>query len=463
MGEEAVPGEYAGGLSRQTEYERTIDCCITLAGLETAMIKKAAVIGAGTMGAGIAAQLANAGVPCLLMDILPPDLPDGEVDNPRARSRIAIEAVERMAKGRPAGFMHPGDRVLVTPGNIEDDLEKIGDCDWVIEVVVENLEVKRSLYERIARYRGPECIVSSNTSGISLSLLTEGFDENFRQHFLITHFFNPPRYMHLLEIIPGPETLPGLLASVEEFCDLRLGKGVVRGKDTANFIGNRIGVYVMGVGAQLMVEAGLSIEEVDAITGPAMGRPKTASFRLQDLVGVDISVVVMENSKRLLPDDESIGKFEVPDLLKRMVEEGRLGRKSGAGFYKKVGKDILVLDVDTFDYRAPQDVNFPSLQAAKTAGGPGERIKCLINGDDKASRYAWRLLSETLLYTARRVPEISDDIVSIDRALRWGFNWELGPFETWDAIGVAASAISFSKTFECLGSRKHQPFICQVL
>ncbi len=403
------------------------------------MIKKAAVIGAGTMGAGIAAHLANAGVPCLLLDILPADLPRGQGDDPRARSRLAIDAMRRMGTGHPSGFMTPADEVLVTAGNIEDDLERIADCDWVIEAVTENLEIKRNLYEKIARHRRPHCIVSSNTSGLALSLLTEGFDESFRRHFLITHFFNPPRFMHLLEIVPGKDTLPGLVALVERFCDLRLGKGVVRAKDTANFIGNRIGVYVMGIGAQLMVEEGLSIEEVDAITGPAMGRPRTASFQLQDLVGVDISVVVMENSKRLLPDDESLARFEVPGVLRRMVEEGRLGRKSGAGFYKKVGKNILVLDVDTFDYRVPAEVSFASLQAAKAAGSAGERIRTLINGDDKAARYAWRLLSETLLYTARRIPEIADDIVSVDRALRWGFNWELGPFETWDAIGVEES------------------------
>ncbi len=403
---------------------------------KSVMIKKGAVIGAGTMGAGIAAQFANAGVPCLLLDIVPGDLPESQGDHHRARSRLSFDAVERMSKGKPPGFMHPGDPALVEPGNIEDDLARIADCDWVIEAVTENLDIKRQLYEKIARVRRPDSIVSSNTSGLALTLLTEGFDENFRQHFLITHFFNPARYMHLLEIIPGPETLPELVATVERFSDVRLGKGVVRCKDTPNFIGNRIGVYAMGLSAQLMVEEGLNIEEVDAITGPAMGRPKTASFRLQDLVGIDIAVVVMENSKRLLPNDESLARFEVPEVLSRLVEAGRLGRKSGAGFYKKEGRDILVLDLDTFEYRAPREVSFASLEAAKTAGGPGERIKALVSGDDKAARYAWRLLSETLLYAARRVPEIAGDIVSVDRAMRWGFNWELGPFETWDAIGV---------------------------
>ncbi len=403
------------------------------------MIKKAAVIGAGTMGAGIAAQLANAGVPCLLLDIVPPDLSGADANAPATRSRFAIEAIQRMAKGRPAGFMDPADATLVTPGNIDDDLAKIKDCDWIVEAVTERLDVKRSLYEKIASCRSPKSIVSSNTSGLSLSLLTEGLDDSFRRNFLITHFFNPPRYMYLLEIVPGPETSPEALDRIETFCDVRLGKGLVRCKDTVNFIANRIGVYVMGIGAQLMVEEGLNIEEVDAITGPALGRPKTASFRLQDLVGIDVSVMVMENAQKLLPDDESLAKFSPPELLTRLVKEGRLGRKSGEGFYKKVGKEIHVLDLETFEYRAPREVQFSSLEAARKAGGAAERIKTLISGDDAAARYAWRLLAETLLYSGRRIPEISDDIVSVDRALRWGFSWDLGPFEVWDAIGVKES------------------------
>ncbi len=403
------------------------------------MIKKAAVIGAGTMGAGIAAQLANTGVSCLLLDIVPPDLPDAAKSDPRARSKFAIDGVDRMAKGRPPGFMTAAQRDLVDVGNIDDDLERISDCDWIVEAVTENLEIKRSLYEKIARVKRPDAVVSSNTSGLALRLLTEGFDETFRKNFLITHFFNPPRYMHLLEIVPGPETAPEVVAEIERFCDVRLGKGVVHCKDSPNFIANRIGVYVMGVGAQLMAEEGLNIEEIDAITGPVLGRPKTASFKLQDLVGIDVSVLVMENAKRLLPDDESLAGFEVPEILRRLVDAGRLGRKSGAGFYKKVGRDILVLDLETFEYRESKPVEFASLAAASKVRTPGERIRALVGGDDAAARYAWKLLAATLLYSARRIPEISDDLVSVDRALRWGFNWELGPFETWDAIGVRES------------------------
>lgn len=400
------------------------------------MIRKAAVIGAGTMGTGIAAHLANAGVPCLLLDIVPA----GAGTEARARSRLAVEALERAVKGSPPAFLEQADAALVEPGNIEDHLVRIADCDWIVEAVSENLEIKRALYQKIARHRRAGAIVSSNTSGLALHLLTEGLDDDFRRNFLITHFFNPPRYMYLLETVAGPETRPEAVAEIERFADLRLGKGVVRCKDTPNFIANRIGVFCMGAGAKLLLEEGLTVEEVDEITGPPLGRPKTASFRLQDLVGIDVSVMVMENVRKLLPGDESVAYFEPPAFMKRLVAEGRLGRKSGAGFYRKE-KDgsISVLDLETFQYRPQKPVQFASLEAAKREKGPGARLRALIGGSDKAARYAWRLLSETLLYSARRIPEIADDIVSVDRALRWGFSWDLGPFETWDQIGVAAS------------------------
>ena len=398
------------------------------------MIKKAAVIGAGTMGAGIAAHLANAGVQVLLMDIVP------EGTAGKERNRLASSARERLLKGRPAGFMNPADAALVDVGNIEDDLERVRDCDWIVEAVTENLEIKRALYGKLAGLRSPQAIVSSNTSGLALNLLTDGLDQGFREHFLITHFFNPPRYMYLLEIVVGPETLPAVTAEVENFCDLRLGKGLVRCKDTPNFIANRIGVYSMAMCCRLLVEEGLTVEEADTVTGPPMGRPKTASFRLHDLVGLDIAVAVMENSRKLLKSDESLANFEPPELLLRLVKAGRLGRKTGEGFYKKVGKEILVLDLETFEYRPQAKVEFASLAAAKKEKTVEARLKALVEGDDKAARYAWRTLSETLAYAARRVPEIADEIVSVDRAIRWGFNWEIGPFEAWDAIGVANGA-----------------------
>ena len=395
------------------------------------LIRKAAVIGAGTMGCGIATHLANAGVPCLLLDIVP----DGEGE----RSRIASDAISGALKSRPASFMDPSSAALLTAGNIEDDLGALEDCDWIIEAVTENLQVKRDIYSRIASHRRPGSIVSSNTSGISLGLLVEGFDEDFRSSFLVTHFFNPPRYMYLLELVRGPDTSEEVFSTVRDFAEVRLGKGVVECKDTPNFIANRIGVLCMGASCVYQEETGLSIEEIDAITGPVIGRPKTATFKLHDLVGIDVALMVMKNVYDLVPDDESRELFKAPAFLQRMVDEGRLGRKSGGGFYRKEGKDILVLDLESFEYREAREVSFPSLESAREAKGLPAKIQALVSGDDPASVYVWKLLSETMLYSARRVPEICDDLVSVDRALRWGFNWELGPFELWDALGVRAT------------------------
>tara|TARA_B100000809_G_scaffold263812_1_gene317967 strand:+ start:2058 stop:4472 length:2415 start_codon:yes stop_codon:yes gene_type:complete len=392
------------------------------------LIRKAAVIGAGTMGCGIATHLANAGVACLLLDIVP----EGEGD----RSRISSDAIARALKTKPAAFMDPADAALLSAGNIEDDLDALGECDWIIEAVTENLEVKREIYEKIAPHRRPGSIISSNTSGISLGMLTEGFDDDFRSSFLVTHFFNPPRYMYLLELVRGPDTSDEVFSGIRDFAEARLGKGVVECKDTPNFIANRIGVLCMGASCVYQEETGLSIEEIDAITGPIIGRPKTATFKLHDLVGIDVALMVMKNVYDLVPDDESRELFRAPAFLERLVEEGKLGRKSGGGFYRKEGKDILVLDLDSFEYRAAREVSFTSLESAKKAKGLAAKIQALVSGGDAASGYVWKLLSETMLYSARRVPEICEDIVSVDRALRWGFNWQLGPFELWDALGV---------------------------
>ncbi|MEM7232696.1 MAG: 3-hydroxyacyl-CoA dehydrogenase/enoyl-CoA hydratase family protein [Planctomycetota bacterium] len=401
------------------------------------LIRKAAVIGAGTMGTGIACQFANAGIPCLLLDVVPKDAQDS--GDWKARSALSIGAMKKAAKNRPLALMDPGDQGLVEVGNIDDDLAKIADCDWVVEAVTENLDIKKSLYAKIAEHRKSGTIVSSNTSGISLHLLVDGLDEDFRQHFLVTHFFNPPRYMYLLEIVTGAETKPEVAEGIRKFSDVYLGKGVVDCKDTPNFIANRIGVFAMAAACKHMQSVGLSIEEVDAIAGPPMGRPKTAAFKLHDLVGNDVAVLVMDNCRQLVPHDETLSKLETPGFLRRMVEEGKLGRKAGAGFYKKVGRDILVLDLETFEYREAKKVDFESLKSAKKAKTTGDRIRALVAGDDKAAEYAWKNISEMLLYTARRIPEISDDLVSVDRAVRWGFNWELGPFEVWDALGVRES------------------------
>ena len=401
------------------------------------LIRKAAVIGAGTMGCGIATHLANAGVPCLLLDIVP----EGEGE----RSRIATDAIGRALKSRPPSFMDPSDSSLLSAGNIEDDLEALGECDWIIEAVTEDLDVKRGIYERIAPHRRAGSIISSNTSGISLGLLTEGLDDDFRSSFLVTHFFNPPRYMYLLELVRGPETSEEIFSAVREFAEKRLGKGVVECKDTPNFIANRIGVLCMGASCVYQEETGLSIEEIDAITGPVIGRPKTATFKLHDLVGLDVALMVMKNVYDLVPEDESRELFRAPAFFQRMVDEGKLGRKSGGGFYRKEGKEILVLDLESFEYRQEKEVSFPSLDSARKAKELPAKIQALAGGEDKASAYVWKLLSETMLYSARRVPEICDDILSVDRALRWGFNWQLGPFELWDALGVRATADRLEK------------------
>ncbi len=406
-------------------------------------IQKAAVIGSGTMGSGIAAHLANAGVPCVLLDIVPKGV--GPEDGPKKRNQLSIEALKKQGKARPPGFFTKAEASLIEVGNIEDNLDKLTDCDWIIEAVTERIDIKQSLYEKIAPFRRDDAIVSSNTSGISLKILTEKCDDAFKKHFLITHFFNPPRYLYLLELVPGTETLPEVYSTIEKFASETLGKGVVQCKDTPNFIGNRIGVYSMANCAHLTEELDLSFEEVDAITGRIMGRPKTASFSLQDLVGIDVSCFVMENVVKLLPDDESKDVFQPPEIFKRLVKEGRLGRKSGAGFYKKEGKKILVLDRDTFEYREQNKVTFDSLENAKKQKSIGEKIKALISGDDKAAEFAWKHIAGTLCYSARRIPEIADDVVSIDNAIRWGFNWDLGPFEIWDAIGVKESVERMKK------------------
>ena len=402
-------------------------------------IRKVAVIGAGTMGGGIAAHFANAGVPCLLLDIVPPDLGEDEKTKPSARSKLARNAIAKANKGRLKGFHDDSLVSLVEPGNIEDDLGKLESCDWIVEAVTERIDLKKDVYKKIAPHRREDAIISSNTSGISLNILTEEMDSAFRKHFLITHFFNPPRHLYLLETVAGPETLPDVIETVEHFADVRLGKGVVRCKDTPNFIGNRIGVHAMAVCGHLTEEFELSFEDVDAITGRPLGRPKSASYILQDIVGIDVSVFVMENVAKLLPDDESLDIFKPAGFFTRLVEEGRLGRKTGAGFYRKEGKEILVLDRETFEYRPQEKSAFESLALARGEKSVGERIKRIISHDDVAGQFAWKLLAGTLCYSAQRIPEISHDIVAIDHAMRWGFAWELGPFETWDAIGVGES------------------------
>src|SRR5713101_5484463 len=419
----------------------------------TRRIEKAVVLGAGTMGSRIAAHFANAGLPCLLLDIVPPNLPAGA---PAAERNLIVRAgFETAKKARPAAFFHPSFAERISLGNLEDDLARCAEADWIIEVVAEDLEIKRKLLARVAQFRKPGSIVTSNTSGLPVHLIAEGMSEEFQQHWAGTHFFNPPRYLKLVEVIPGPKTSSEVVESLSEFCDRRLGKGVVVAKDTPNFIANRIGTFSMLNALRLMSTLGMTVEEVDACTGPAVGWPKSATFRTADIVGLDVLVHVVKNIYETAPNDESREMYKVPALVEEMAKRGRLGDKTGQGFYKKVKgegeKEILTLDVNTMEYRSRQKARFASLEMGKAIEDTRERLRALIGPmlegqkGDKAQQFLWGGLSETYLYAARRVPEISDHIEDVDRAMRWGFGWELGPFEIMDAIGVKAFATQVQK------------------
>src|ERR1700726_2135390 len=419
----------------------------------TRRIEKAVVLGAGTMGARIAAHFANAGLPCILLDIVPPNLPPNA--SAADRNKIVRAGLEAAKKSKPAAFFTAAlaDRIAI--GNFDDDLGRCAEADWIIEVVAENLEIKKSLLARVAQYRKPGAIVTTNTSGLPVHLIAEGLSEEFQQHWAGTHFFNPPRYLKLVELIPGPKTSPEVLETLAEFCDRRLGKGVVVAKDTPNFIANRIGTYSMLNALRLMNKLGMTIEEVDACTGPAIGQPKSATFRTADIVGLDVLMHVVKNIYETATDDESREMYKVPAFVEDMAKRKWLGDKTGQGFYKKLRgegeKDILTLDVNTMDYRPRQKARFASIEAGKTIEDTGDRLRALIGPvlagqtGDKAQQFLWGSLSETCLYAARRVPEISDSIVDVDRAMRWGFGWELGPFELMDTLGLGAFAAQLRK------------------
>jgi len=414
-------------------------------------IEKAAVLGAGTMGARIAAHLANAGIPCYLLDIVPPELNADEkrkgltLENPAVRNRIVFAGLEAAKRSRPAAFFTAETARLVTPGNLDDNIAWCGEVDWIIEAVAENLEIKRKLFERVESVRKPGTIVTSNTSGLPIHLIAEGRSEDFQKHWAGTHFFNPPRYMKLVELIPGPKTLPEVLAALDEICDVRLGKGVVVAKDTPNFIANRIGTFSILNALRVMQTLEMTVEEVDACTGPAIGWPNSATFRTLDIVGLDVLVHVIRNLYETAPNDESRDLFRVPPLMEEMMRRGWLGEKTGSGFYKRVKgageAEILTLDWQKMEYRPRQKARFGSIEAGKSIEDTRERVPMLIGpvldgtGGDKASQFLWTSMSAMCLYAARRVPEISDRVVEVDRAMRWGFGWELGPFEMWDAAG----------------------------
>jgi 3-hydroxyacyl-CoA dehydrogenase len=407
-------------------------------------IRKAAVIGSGVMGGGIAALLASAGVRTLMLDIVPPDLKDEQKRDPKARNRIVKQGLDNVLKASPASLMHPQDAERIDIGNLEDDFERLAECDWVIEVVVENLKVKQNLLQKIETVRRPGTIVTTNTSGIPLKAMSKGMSLEFRQHFLGTHFFNPVRYMRLLEIIPGADTLPELLQFVAEYGEKILGKGIVWAKDTPNFVGNRIGVQGIVKAMQLMREEGLTIPAVDAVFGPVMGRPKTAMFKTADLVGLDVLAHVARNTYEMVPDDEGRDSYVMPEFVQSMIEKNLLGKKSQSGFYKteltpEWQKIRKVIDPDSLAYGEYEMPTYPCLEKARHAGSLPERMRSVVYGDDKLARFAWKALANNLIYAANRIPEISDTIVDIDNAMRWGFNFELGPFETWDAIGLKES------------------------
>jgi 3-hydroxyacyl-CoA dehydrogenase len=401
-------------------------------------IRRAAVIGAGVMGSGIAAHLANAGIQVLLMDIVPPNLTDAEKNNRAARNRFAAGGLEKAIKSRPAAFFQKDRARLVSVGNVEDDLEKLKDVDLVVEAIIEQIEPKRALFAKLEKVVKDDCIVASNTSGLRIVEMLEGRSASFKQRFLVMHFFNPVRYMKLLELVAGPETSKETIDRVQGLGEDGLGKGVVWGKDTPNFVGNRIGCYGMLTTIHLMLEDGLQPEDVDALMGEPAGHPKSGSFRTADLVGVDTFVHVADNCYASLVNDEDREIFKVPPFIKAMVEKKLLGDKTKGGFYRK-GKDGSpeTLDPKTLEYRprgGDKEIKAKAKELSQIEDVK-KRVSKLFADDSKAGKFAWKVLSRSLAYTVRRVGEITDDISAIDEAMRWGYNWELGPFETWDAIG----------------------------
>ena len=404
-------------------------------------IQRVAVLGAGTMGARIAAHFVNAGIPALLLDIVLP--------NEKDRSAAAKKGLKSAIEQKPGAFFREADAVKVQTGNFDDDLGQVSTCDWIIEAVTERLEVKRALWQRVDAVRRPTAILSTNTSGIPLANIADGFSEGFRRHFLGTHFFNPPRYLHLLEVIPGPDTEPALVEFVSRFGDERLGKGVVLCKDTPNFIGNRIGCFFGGTVAKLAAEDGFTVEEVDALTGSLIGSPNTASFRLLDLVGLDVWAHVGRNLYDLAPEDKWRDRFLPTPAVVELIERGWLGEKSGQGFYRRVGKGvdraIEALDLKTFEYRPSKRVTFPSVEQARNIEHLPDRVRSLIAANDRAGKFLWSLFSDLFLYSAEHIPEISDRVVEIDRAMKWGYAHSYGPFEWWDALGFEATCRRMEK------------------
>lgn len=407
-------------------------------------IRKVAVLGSGLMGTGIAAQLAGCGIEVLLLDILPPDLAENEAQKPAARNRMAANSLQNALKAKPAPFYDNKFASRITIGNFEDDLPKIKEYDWIVEVVVERLDIKKQVFEKVEKYRTPGTLVTSNTSGIPIHMMAEGRSEDFKKHFCGTHFFNPVRYMRLLEIIPTPDTDPAVTEFFMHYGDVILGKQTVLCKDTPAFIANRVGVYAMARIYQLTQEMGLGIDTVDALTGPAVGRPKTGTFRLGDLVGMDTAVHVLNGMRENCPNDEQIGAFVIPKYLQFLIDNKFLGNKTGQGFYKKTAeKDakgrpvVLALNLDTLEYSVSQKEKLPILETLKQIEELPRRIRAVFKGDDKGAQLLQRAHLGLFAYVSNRIPEISDTAYAIDDAIRAGFAWEAGPFQLWDMVGVA--------------------------
>lgn len=408
-------------------------------------VKKAAVLGSGVMGSGIAAHLANNGIPVLMLDIVPRELANDEekkgltLDHPAVRNRFAANGKKALLKQKPSPITSKKSLDLIEIGNLNDDLKKLSEVDWIIEVVLENLEVKKDVLLKVDQYRKSGSIVSTNTSGISVNAMIADCSDDMKKHFLGTHFFNPPRYLKLLEVIPTNDTKPEVLTFMKSFGEEFLGKGVVEAKDTPNFIANRIGTHGLLVTVKEMLKRGYSVGEIDSVTGPMIGRPKSATFRTLDVVGLDTFIHVARNVYDHVDGDEK-EVFEVPKFMHQMNEKGWIGAKVNQGFYWKKGKEILEIDPSTLEYEERRKLKTKVTEMVKQQKGVNKKLQTLLNAPgDKASDLVWAILKPTLLYSAELVGEISDDIVAIDQAMKWGFGWEVGPFETWDAIGLRKS------------------------
>ncbi len=419
-------------------------------------INKIAIIGSGIMGSGISCHFANIGVEVLLLDIVPRELNDQEkkqgltLDDKFVRNRLVNDALKTALKSKPSPIYSQKFAQRITTGNIEDDIAKVKDVDWIMEVVVERLDIKKQVFETLEKHRTPGTLITSNTSGIPIKFMCEGRSEDFQKHFCGTHFFNPARYLKLFEIIPGPKTDKAVLEFLDGYGEQFLGKTSVIAKDTPAFIGNRIGIFGIQSLFHQVKELGLTVEEVDKLTGPVIGRPKSATFRTVDVVGLDTLVHVANGIYENCPNDEAHELFKLPDFISKMMENKWLGSKTGQGFYKKEGKTITVLDLNTLEYREKKRAKFATLELTKTIDNVIDRFKILVGGKDKAADFYRKNFAAMFAYVSHRIPEISDELYKIDDAMKSGFGWEHGPFQIWDAIGV-------QKGIEIMESEGHSP------